>query len=73
MTGISVIVMPAFLAECAPAILRGMVGTQLQLQIVAAQVVASAVNYGTSTSATDAGWRASIGGSWPDQSYDDCS
>lgn len=61
MTGISVIVMPAFMAECAPAILRGMVGTQLQMQIVVAQLVASGVNYGTSTIKSDAGWRISVG------------
>ncbi|CZR58867.1 uncharacterized protein PAC_08759 [Phialocephala subalpina] len=61
MTGICVIVMPAFMAECAPAILRGMVTTQLQLQIVVAQLVAAAINYRTSTSKSDAGWRISVG------------
>lgn len=61
MTGISVIVMPAFMAECAPAVLRGMVTSQLQLQIAIAQLVASAVNYGTSTDNSNAGWEISIG------------
>ena len=61
MTGITVIVMPAFMAECAPAVLRGLVGSQLQLQIVTAQVVASAVSYATSTNPTDAGWRTAVG------------
>ncbi|KAH8799679.1 hypothetical protein F5884DRAFT_863287 [Xylogone sp. PMI_703] len=61
MTGICVIVMPAFMAECAPAVLRGMVTTQLQMQIVVAQLVASGVNHGTSTINTNAGWRISIG------------
>ncbi|KAF8859684.1 hypothetical protein BDZ45DRAFT_742015 [Acephala macrosclerotiorum] len=48
-TGICVIIMPAFMAECAPAILRGMVTTQLQLQIVVAKLFAAAINYRTST------------------------
>jgi SP family sugar:H+ symporter-like MFS transporter len=61
MTGICVNVMPAFMAECAPASLRGMVTSQLQMQIVVAQLVASAVNYGTSTIKTNAGWRISVG------------
>lgn len=61
MTGICVIVMPAFMAECAPAILRGMVTTQLQLQIVVAQLVAAAINYRTSTIKSNAGWRISVG------------
>ena len=53
--------MPAFMAECAPPILRGMVTSQLQLQIVVAQLVASAVNFGTSTVDSNAGWRISVG------------
>lgn len=61
MTGICVNVMPAFMAECAPACLRGMVTAQLQMQIVVAQLVASGVNYGTSTIKTNAGWQISIG------------
>lgn len=61
MTGISVIVMPAFMAECAPAVLRGMVTSQLQLQIAVAQLVASAVNYRTSTNTSNTGWEISIG------------
>ncbi|KAE8443606.1 hypothetical protein EG329_001539 [Mollisiaceae sp. DMI_Dod_QoI] len=61
MTGICVIVMPAFMAECAPAILRGMVTTQLQLQIAIAQLVAAAINYRTSTIKSNAGWRISVG------------
>ncbi|KAI5455613.1 general substrate transporter [Mariannaea sp. PMI_226] len=61
MTGICVNVMPAFMAECAPACLRGMVTSQLQMQIVVAQLVASGVNYGTSTIRSNAGWRISIG------------
>ena len=61
MTGICVNVMPAFMAECAPACLRGMVTAQLQMQIVIAQLVASGVNYGTSRIKTDAGWQISIG------------
>lgn len=61
MTGICVSVMPAFMAECAPASLRGMVTSQLQMQIVVAQLVASAVNFGTSKSTGDAGWRISLG------------
>ncbi|OAQ77760.1 sugar transporter protein [Purpureocillium lilacinum] len=61
MTGICVNVMPAYMAECAPACLRGMVTSQLQMQIVVAQLVASGVNYGTSTIKTDAGWRISVG------------
>lgn len=61
MTGICVNVMPAFMAECAPACLRGMVTAQLQMQIVVAQLVASAVNFGTSTIKSNAGWRISVG------------
>lgn len=61
MTGISVSVMPAFMAECAPAVLRGMVTSQLQLQITVAQLVASAINFGTSTIKSNAGWRISVG------------
>ncbi|KAJ6437393.1 MFS transporter, SP family, sugar:H+ symporter [Purpureocillium lavendulum] len=61
MTGICVNVMPAYMAECAPASLRGMVTSQLQMQIVVAQLVASAVNFGTSRIKTDAGWRISVG------------
>ena len=61
MTGIAVNVMPSYMAECAPASLRGMVTAQLQMQIVVAQLVASGVNYGTSTIKSNAGWRISIG------------
>lgn len=61
MTGLVVNIMPAFMAECAPPSLRGMVTAQLQMQIVIAQLVASAINYGTSTIKSNAGWRISIG------------
>lgn len=65
MTGICVSIMPAFMAECAPACLRGMVSTQLQMQIVVAQLVASAINFGTSTIKSDKGWMISIGKAFP--------
>lgn len=53
--------MPAFMAECAPASLRGMITVQLQGQIVTAQLIASVINYATSADPTNAGWRASVG------------
>lgn len=61
MTGICVNVMPAYMAECAPACLRGMMAAQLQMQIVVAQLIASAVNFAVSEFKSDVGWRTSIG------------
>ncbi|TVY89535.1 High-affinity glucose transporter [Lachnellula willkommii] len=59
--GICVIVMPAFMAECAPASLRGMITSQLQGQIVTAQLIATVVNYKTSTIHSNNGWRIYVG------------
>ncbi|KAI9735050.1 MAG: hypothetical protein M1818_006627 [Claussenomyces sp. TS43310] len=53
--------MPAFMAECTPTMLRGMVMAQLQLQIAVAQLVAAVINFGTSTINSDVGWRTYIG------------
>lgn len=53
--------MPAYMAECSPASLRGLITAQLQGQIVLAQLVAAIVNYRTSTLTSNLGWRLSIG------------
>lgn len=56
MTGFTIVVVPIFQSECAPAELRGMISATLQLQIGFGQLVASLVNYGTKNMKGDVSW-----------------
>ncbi|KAL1637120.1 hypothetical protein SLS56_000778 [Neofusicoccum ribis] len=56
MTGICMLMIPSYLAETAPQQLRGLIGGQIQIQIMFSQVVANLINYGTKQLDTDACW-----------------
>ncbi|KAK0653625.1 High-affinity glucose transporter HXT2 [Lasiodiplodia hormozganensis] len=60
MTGICVISIPAYMAEIAPPSLRGLISSQLQIQIVFSQLVASGINYGTANIPNNNSWRIPV-------------
>lgn len=55
-TGMCIVVVPIYQAECAPRELRGLIGSTLQLTISLGGLVASLVNLGTRTIKSDASW-----------------
>lgn len=61
MTGMTIVVVPIYLSETAPKVLRGMMTSTLQLMIIFGQVIASLVNFGTQHIPSDAGWRIPVG------------
>ncbi|GME22420.1 putative sugar transporter protein [Neofusicoccum parvum] len=61
MTGICMLMIPSYLAETAPQQLRGLIGGQIQIQIMFSQVVANLINYGTKQLDTDACWMIPLG------------
>ncbi|KAH7041608.1 general substrate transporter [Microdochium trichocladiopsis] len=61
MTGICASVLPMYIAETAPAQLRGFLVAQMHLQIALGQIVASAVNVSTSKLRSQASWMIPIG------------
>lgn len=61
MAGFTVTLLPTYLAETAPAQLRGWVGTQIQFMLVFGVTVAGLVNLGTSRINTNASWHISTG------------
>ncbi|KAF4311123.1 putative sugar transporter protein [Botryosphaeria dothidea] len=61
MTGICMLMIPSYLAETAPQELRGLIGGQIQIQIMFSQVVANLINYGTKQLDTDACWMIPLG------------
>ncbi|KAF4537060.1 Sugar transporter [Lasiodiplodia theobromae] len=61
MTGICMLMIPSYLAETAPQELRGLIGGQIQIQIMFSQVVANLINYGTKQLDTNACWMIPLG------------
>ncbi|GFP57110.1 galactose transporter [Trichoderma asperellum] len=61
MTGMTIVVVPIYLAETSPKVLRGMMTSTLQLMIVFGQLVASLVTYGTQHISGDKGWQIPVG------------
>lgn len=61
MTGICASILPMYIAETAPAQLRGFLVAQMHLQIALGQIVASAVNTSTSKLKSQASWMIPIG------------
>ncbi|KAF2143178.1 uncharacterized protein K452DRAFT_346936 [Aplosporella prunicola CBS 121167] len=61
MTGICMLMIPSYLAETAPQELRGLIGGQIQIQIMFSQVIANLINNGTKQLATDACWMIPLG------------
>lgn len=55
------LMIPSYLAETAPQELRGLIGGQIQIQIMFSQVVANLINYGTKQLDTDACWMIPLG------------
>ncbi|KAL7796135.1 general substrate transporter [Trichoderma ceciliae] len=60
MTGMTIVVVPIYLAETSPKVLRGMMTSTLQLMIVFGQLVASLVTFGTQHISSDS-WQATVG------------
>ncbi|PTB68430.1 general substrate transporter [Trichoderma citrinoviride] len=61
MTGMSIVVVPIYLSETSPKVLRGMMTSTLQLMIVFGQLVASLVTFGTQHISGDKGWQIPVG------------
>ncbi|KAM0454350.1 hypothetical protein ACHAPV_008429 [Trichoderma viride] len=61
MTGMTIVVVPIYLAETSPKVLRGMMTSTLQLMIVFGQLVASLVTFGTQHISGDRGWQIPVG------------
>ncbi|KKK25375.1 hypothetical protein P175DRAFT_0521539 [Aspergillus ochraceoroseus IBT 24754] len=62
MTGVCVLNIPSYMAETSPPHLRGLITTQMQIQITMSQLIASLINYGTKDMVhSDASWRIPIG------------
>lgn len=61
MAGFTVTLLPTYLAETAPAELRGWVSSQIQFMLVFGVTVAGLVNLGTSRIDTNASWQISTG------------
>ncbi|KAK1247611.1 hypothetical protein MKX07_002520 [Trichoderma sp. CBMAI-0711] len=61
MTGMTIVVVPIYLAETSPKVLRGMMTSTLQLMIVFGQLVASLVTFGTQHISGDKGWQIPVG------------
>lgn len=55
------LMIPSYLAETAPQELRGLIGGQIQIQIMFSQVIANLINYGTKQLETDACWMIPLG------------
>ena len=55
-TGFTIVVVPAYQSECAPAELRGAIASTLMLALVTGQVLGSAVTFGTSKLTDRACW-----------------
>jgi len=60
-TGLTIVVVPIYLAETSPPELRGMMNSTIQLMIVLGQVVASLVNLRTKSIQSNAGWQIPVG------------
>lgn len=60
-TGLTIVVVPIYLAETSPRELRGMMNSTIQLMIVLGQVVASLINLRTKTIESNAGWQIPVG------------
>lgn len=63
--GICMLMIPSYLAETAPQELRGLIGGQIQIQIMFSQVVANLINYGTKQLDTNACWMIPLGRFFP--------
>ena len=61
MTGMTIVVVPIYLAETSPKVLRGMMTSTLQLMIVFGQLIASLVTFGTQHISGDKGWQIPVG------------
>ncbi|KAL6860807.1 general substrate transporter [Trichoderma novae-zelandiae] len=61
MTGMTIVVVPIYLSETSPKVLRGMMTSTLQLMIVFGQLVASLVTFGTQHISGDKGWQIPVG------------
>ena len=61
MTGMAIVVVPIYQSETAPPALRGMFGCTIQFTIIAGQIVASLVTFGTQHMTSNAGWQLPIG------------
>lgn len=57
----TIVVVPIYLGETSPKVLRGMMTSTLQLMINLGQFVASLVNYGTQNIPSDKGWQIPVG------------
>jgi len=60
-TGLTIIVVPIYLAETSPRELRGMMNATIQLMIVFGSLIASLVNLRTKTIPSNAGWQIPVG------------
>ncbi|KAH8884099.1 general substrate transporter [Thozetella sp. PMI_491] len=60
MAGFTVSIVPVYLGECSPPALRGLVGTQLQLQITLSVMIAAFINYGVSNYDSPVQWKITL-------------
>lgn len=61
MTGVCIIVVPLYQAECTPPQLRGLTTSIIQIMIIVGQLIASLINLGTKSIPSDASWRIPVG------------
>ncbi|KAJ5624770.1 hypothetical protein N7510_001079 [Penicillium lagena] len=61
MTGFCIVVTPIYQAECSPPVLRGLISSTVQFQIILGQLIASLVNLGTEKITSNSSWQIPIG------------